>query len=85
METFPPAVFSSGIDEEREHLLGSSQLLRPMEVARRLKVSRTWVYAAAKCGLLPCVRLGGPEGPLRFEASAIDAFVTTSRQKCNIV
>ena len=31
-----------------------------------LGVSRSWLYEAAKCGRIPCIRLGGPDGPLRF-------------------
>jgi excisionase family DNA binding protein len=45
---------------------GLVDLLRPMEVAQMLGVSRSWLYGAAKDGRIPCVRLGGPDGPLRF-------------------
>src|SRR3954451_158250 len=41
-------------------------LLKPNEVARRLGVSRSWVYEASRAGRIPCVRLGGPDGPVRF-------------------
>jgi excisionase family DNA binding protein len=44
------------------------ELLRPGEVAVMLGVSRSWLYEAAKDGRVPCVRLGGPDGPLRFVA-----------------
>ena len=30
------------------------------------RVSRTWLYDAAKSGRIPAIRLGGPEGPVRF-------------------
>ena len=43
-----------------------TDLLKPGEVARRLQVSRTWLYAAAKSGRIPSVRLGGADGPVRF-------------------
>ena len=43
-----------------------TDLLKPTDVARRLGVSRSWVYDAAASGRIPCVRLGGPDGPLRF-------------------
>ena len=43
-----------------------ADLLRPTEVAQMLGVSRSWLYGAAKDGRIPCVRLGGPDGPLRF-------------------
>jgi excisionase family DNA binding protein len=45
---------------------GLADLLRPVEVARMLGVSRSWLYGAAKDGRIPCVRLGGSDGPLRF-------------------
>jgi excisionase family DNA binding protein len=43
-----------------------TDLLKPSEVAARLRVSRSWVYEAAKGGRISSVRLGGPDGPLRF-------------------
>ena len=42
------------------------RLLKPAEVRDLCGVSLAWVYAAAQDGRLPCVRLGGPDGPLRF-------------------
>ena len=36
------------------------ELLRPTEVLRILKVSKTWLYDAAKDGRIACVRLGRP-------------------------
>jgi predicted DNA-binding transcriptional regulator AlpA len=56
-----------------------SYLLRPPEVIEMLGVSRSWLYEAAKPGRIPCVRLGGPEGPLRFRATELDACVEGSR------
>ena len=41
-------------------------LLKPAEVALRLGVSRSWLYEAANAGRIPCVRLGGEDGPVRF-------------------
>ena len=58
------------------------QLLRPSEVAVKLQVSRTWVYAAATDGRLPSVRLGGPKGPLRFFADDIDGWLDEARAGC---
>jgi excisionase family DNA binding protein len=52
-----------------------SDLLRPAELARRLGVSRSWLYEAARTGLIPCRRLGGPDGPLRFVEDEIDAWL----------
>jgi excisionase family DNA binding protein len=55
-------------------------LLRPSELMRRLGVSRSWLYQAAKDGRIPSVRLGGPEGPLRFDAGDIDAWLDLARE-----
>jgi predicted DNA-binding transcriptional regulator AlpA len=55
------------------------QLLRPAEVQRILRVSKTWLYDAAKQRRIPSVRLGGPDGPLRFERTAIEALIRESR------
>jgi excisionase family DNA binding protein len=41
-------------------------LLCPGEVACMLGVSRSWLYDAAKDGRVPSIRLGGPDGPVRF-------------------
>jgi excisionase family DNA binding protein len=41
------------------------------DVARYLKVSRSWVYQRAKAGLLPCLRLGGL---LRFDPEKVRSF-----------
>ena len=45
------------------------------DVARYLKVSRSWVYQRAEAGLLPYVRVGGL---LRFDPESIRAFVLTT-------
>lgn len=50
-------------------------LLKPAEVQALLGVSRAWVYAAAQDGRLPCVRLGGPDGPLRFRPADLERLV----------
>jgi excisionase family DNA binding protein len=59
--------------------LDDDGLLRPAEVVRILKVSKTWLYDAAKKGRIPSLRLGGPDGPLRFERAAIEALIRQSR------
>jgi excisionase family DNA binding protein len=41
------------------------------EVARALKVSRSWIYAKAESGHLPSLRIGGM---LRFDPAAIRRF-----------
>jgi excisionase family DNA binding protein len=56
-----------------------SVLLTPAEVRRLLSVSRTWVYAAASDGRLPSIRLGGPDGPLRFDKADLDAWLAEQR------
>ena len=56
------------------------ELLRPGEVARMLGVSRTWLYAAAKDGRIPCVRLGGPDGPVRFVERDVVAWLQRARE-----
>jgi excisionase family DNA binding protein len=42
------------------------------DVARYLKVSRSWVYHRAEAGLLPYLRVGAL---LRFEPAAVRAYV----------
>src|SRR6266496_4016885 len=49
------------------------QLWDANDVARFLKVSRSWVYHRAEAGLLPLWRVGGL---LRFKPAAIRAFAT---------
>jgi excisionase family DNA binding protein len=56
-----------------------AQLLKPADVARRLGVSRSWLYDAAKAGRLPHVRLGGPEGPVRFIEADLLAWLAEAR------
>lgn len=55
------------------------ELLRPGEVAVMLGVSRSWLYEAAKDGRVPCVRLGGPDGPLRFVARDLSEWLERAR------
>src|SRR5207247_666581 len=58
---------------------GRGPLLKPGEVARQLGVSRSWVYAAAKDGRIPCVRLGGDDGPVRFVAQDLADWLARAR------
>lgn len=76
-----PAVFSSGdcAQQSTPSSSGTPALMKSAEVARLLHVSRSWVYAAATDGRLPCLRLGGPEGPLRFIAADIEAWLEGER------
>ena len=41
------------------------------DVARYLKVSRSWVYQRAEAGPLPCLRVGGL---IRFDPETVRAF-----------
>src|SRR5581483_2598726 len=52
-----------------------TDLLKPSEVARMLQVSRTWLCDAAKDGRIASVRLGGPEGPVRFGEEDIEQWL----------
>jgi excisionase family DNA binding protein len=54
-------------------------LLRPAEICKLLAVSRTWVYAAAADGRIPSLRLGGPDGPLRFIRADVEAWLEAQR------
>ena len=58
-----------------------TSLLTPSEVALRLGVSRSWIYAAAKQGRIPCVRLGGDDGPVRFLEAELAAWLRRARTK----
>jgi hypothetical protein len=42
-----------------------------VDVARYLKVSRSWTYQQAEAGVLPCLRI---VGVLRFDPNVIRAF-----------
>jgi excisionase family DNA binding protein len=57
----------------------SPPLLRPPEACAALAVSRSWLYDACKRGLVPHVRLGGPDGPLRFVADDLDRWIEEQR------
>lgn len=48
-----------------------TRLWDAQDVARYLKVSRSWVYHRAESGELPCLKIGGL---LRFDPQAIHAF-----------
>jgi excisionase family DNA binding protein len=57
-----------------------TDLLKPTDVARRLGVSRSWVYDAAASGRIPCLRLGGLDGPLRFLPEDIENWLEHARR-----
>ena len=52
----------------------SQSLLTASQLVRRFAVSRNWVYQAVADDVLPHVRLG-EEGPIRFVATEIDAWL----------
>ena len=60
-----------------------TELLKPSDVARRLGVSRTWLYDAAREGRIPSVRIGGPDGPLRFVPQDLDEWIDAARAAWN--
>ena len=47
------------------------ELWNANDVARYLKVSRSWVYQHAESGELPCLHVGGL---IRFDPEAVRAF-----------
>lgn len=57
----------------------SLQLLTAPEAAALLKVSAPWIYSAANDCRLPCVRLGTPDGPLRFARVDLLAHIEQAR------
>ena len=57
-----------------------TDLLEPTAVARRLGVSRSWVYDAAATARIPCVRLSGPDGPFRFLPEDVEAWPEEARR-----
>jgi excisionase family DNA binding protein len=69
----------TGIDRRSSNRTVGVDLLKPNDVARRLAVSRSWVYEAASAGRIPSVRIGGEHGPLRFVPEDIDAWLAESR------
>jgi excisionase family DNA binding protein len=57
------------------------QLLKPSEVVRYLGTSRSWVYDAAKRGDIPSIRLGTPDGPLRFIQADLEEWLNDARNR----
>jgi len=58
-----------------------TELLKPSEIAQYLGVSRSWVYLAARAGRIPCMRLGGADGPLRFVRVDIERWLENARRE----
>jgi excisionase family DNA binding protein len=60
------------MDQDRD---GIETLWDARDVARYLKVSRSWVYQKAEAGLLPYLKVGGL---VRFEPERIREFAHAS-------
>jgi excisionase family DNA binding protein len=60
------------------------RLLTATQAMKLLNVSRTWLYAAARDGRIPSIRLGATtDGPLRFvEADLLDHIERARRAWC---
>lgn len=59
--------------------MADDNLLKPSELARKLGVSRSWLYDAAKTGRVPSIRIGGADGPLRFIPEDIARWIDDAR------
>jgi excisionase family DNA binding protein len=57
-----------------------TELLKPSEIAQYLGVSRSWIYLAARAGRIPCMRLGGAAGPLRFVRADVEQWLENARR-----
>lgn len=55
-------------------------LLKPAQVMDQLGVSRSWLYTAAQTGRIPSIRLGGPDGPLRFVPDDLAEWIDRERE-----
>ena len=68
--------------EARRDPDGAPELLTPTEAQHLLRVSRSWLYGAAKDGRIPSIRLGGPDGPLRFVKEDLARDARAPPQRC---
>ena len=59
----------------------TSVLLKPMDLASQLGVSRAWLYKAASSGRIPSIRIGGDDGPLRFVPEDIQRWIDEARSE----
>jgi excisionase family DNA binding protein len=67
---------------EPENVSSEESLWDAQDVARYLKVSRSWVYHQAEAGLLPYLRVGGL---LRFDPDTIRAYAKGAGVRSKIV
>ena len=73
-EEAPPQVFArpGARSPPRASVSNPDALWDANDVARYLRVSRSWVYHRAEAGQLPHLRVGGL---LRFDADVVRAFI----------
>lgn len=75
------ATSNAGRNAAQERLVVVSQTLRTAdEVAERLRVPKTWVYRAAREGLLPSVRCGRYR---RFDDRDVDRWIDQQRRSAS--
>lgn len=74
-----PMAALGGLEAMDETYRTDVTLLRPCDVVKMLGVSRSWLYDAARSGRIPCVRLGGDDGPVRFRPDEVEAWLEASR------
>lgn len=55
-------------------------LLTPRQVAERLTLSLTAVYALCNSGELPCRRVGASKGRIRIEPRVFEAYLARTQQ-----
>lgn len=55
-------------------------LLTPKQVAERLSISRSAVYALCDNGDLRCSRIGASKGRIRIEPRVVDDYLSRSQQ-----
>jgi len=65
-----------------ENVSSDESLWDAQDVARYLKVSRSWVYHQAEAGLLPHLRVGSL---LRFDPDTIRAYTKGSTVRSKVV
>jgi excisionase family DNA binding protein len=65
-----------------DHSTAEWELWTWRDVARALKVSRSWIYARAQSGELPSLQIGGM---LRFDPVAIHRFALGSPRSARIL
>lgn len=62
----------------------TTRLLKANEVQEILGVSRSWLYEAATHGRIPSIRLGAPDGPLRFPLGDLERWIAGHRAPAQV-